>query len=98
MTSPRQLGLLGRLLFRLSASPSRAAGGSSDVRGGIGRNGRCGGGLVERQLVVPGHRLRAYALKLRLELRKITEIPVHRREQEPRDGIELGQSAQRQLA
>src|SRR3954451_23502148 len=86
MTSPRQSGFS-------ATTPSLGAGGSSDTGGGVGRIGW----RIEGQLVVAGHRLRAYALKLGLELRKVSEIAVHRREQETCDGVELGRPAQRQL-
>src|SRR3954469_589767 len=90
MTSPRQSGFS-------AITPWSGAGGSSDTGGGVGRIGGCGGGLIERLLVVAGHRVRAYALELRLELRKVSEIAVHRREQHAADRVELGEAAQRQL-
>src|SRR3712207_8485296 len=47
---------------------------------------------VERQLVVARDRLRAYALELGLELRKVSEIAVHRREQQDLKSTRLNSS------
>jgi len=76
MTSPRQSGFS-------AITPWSGAGGSSDIGGGVGRIGCRGGGLIERQLVVAGHRLGAYALELCLELGKISEVAIYGRKQEP---------------
>jgi hypothetical protein len=59
---------------------------------GVGRIGCRGSGWIECKLVVAGHRLRAYALELGFELRKVSEIAVHGREQHPADRIQLGET------
>src|SRR3954469_7186025 len=87
MVTPRSLGF-----FPFPATP--VAAGKTDIAVGVGRIGRA----WEGELVVARERLRAYAMELVLELRKIAEIAVHRREQQRGDRGDLREPAQRQLA
>src|SRR3954468_9815669 len=87
MRAPRSIG---RRLF----APSLTSGGKTDTGVGIGWNGR----PVEGQLVDPGDRLGADALKLRLELAEGVEVAVDGRENHARDGAAAGEAAQCELA
>src|SRR3954468_8166336 len=87
MVTPRSLGF-----FPFPATP--VAAGKTDIAWGVGRIGWA----WEGELVVPRERFRAYAMELVLELRKITEIAVHRREQQCRDRVDLSEAVHRELA
>src|SRR4051812_46688809 len=79
---------------RLLSAPTLTSGGKIDTGVGVGWNGVA----VERELARPGERLGADALELRLELAEVVEVAVDGREHHARDGVELDEPAQRQLA
>src|SRR5436190_10143917 len=90
MGSPRDSWSWGCFL----ASPWLTRGGMTHTASSVGRN-FC---LRDRQLAGRGDRLGLDATDLGLELGEVRELPVDGGEEDARDGVEVGEAAQRQLA